>query len=105
VTPERDERLRAEGRRQADHAISWDTTCVGCAGRLDGLYAERCAGADDAVRAVVADLRAAYAETGDEAFLRAVAVATSHAAQPAQIAAADTADPIGGTAMHSDVEP
>jgi hypothetical protein len=49
---------RAQGRREADNAITWDTTCVGCAARLDGLYAERCAGMDDAVRGIEAALRA-----------------------------------------------
>jgi hypothetical protein len=50
-------RARAEGRREADHAITWDTTCVGCAGRLDALIAERHEGADEAARLVVAELR------------------------------------------------
>jgi hypothetical protein len=54
--PERDERLRAEGRAQADNAISWHTTCVGCAGRLDSLIAERHEGADEAARLIVAEL-------------------------------------------------
>lgn len=28
----------------ANSAITWNTTCLGCADSLDGLYAERCAG-------------------------------------------------------------
>lgn len=41
------EQARAEGRQEANNAITWDTSCLGCADRLDGLYAERVAGARD----------------------------------------------------------
>ncbi|MGX6605637.1 hypothetical protein ACWKSP_26415 [Micromonosporaceae bacterium Da 78-11] len=84
--PDRDERLRAEGRRQANHAITWDVTCIGCADRLDRLYEERCAGVDEAVARIVADLRAAYTNTGNRALLHAVAVALGHATKPAETA-------------------
>jgi hypothetical protein len=55
--PERDERLRAEGRRQADNAITWDVTCIGCAGRLDALIAERHAGAQEAAGWIISEFR------------------------------------------------
>lgn len=45
--------LRAEGRREADGAILWNTTCIGCAKQLDTLYAERVAGAEDVLGDVV----------------------------------------------------
>lgn len=81
---ELDELLRAEGRRQADNALNWDTTCIGCAGRLDRLYAERWEGAKDACRAIAAALRAAYAETGDHSLMQAVTIVQAYATQAAQ---------------------
>lgn len=76
--PERDEQLRAEGRRQANNAIDWNTTCVGCAERLDGLYAERMAGYDEALRDVELAL-SDPAAAGD-----ALRVVRRMLAQPAQ---------------------
>jgi hypothetical protein len=38
------EPLLAAGRCQADNALNWHTTCIGCSGRMDNLYAERAAG-------------------------------------------------------------
>jgi hypothetical protein len=67
--PGRDEKLRAEGRRQADNALEWHTTCIGCADHLDGLYAERWAGARDACRDLERALRAEYERTGDRGLL------------------------------------
>jgi hypothetical protein len=43
------EQARTEGRREANNAITWGTSCLGCADRLDGLYAERVAGARDMI--------------------------------------------------------
>lgn len=37
----------SEGLRRADNAINWQTSCLGCADRLDGLYAERCRGHEE----------------------------------------------------------
>lgn len=97
--PERDERLRAEGRREADDAINWNTSCIGCAGRLDSLYAERSAGAEGTARFIAAEIRGLYSVLGDRALLEAVAIAERHAlggpvstesAQGARNAVADT---------------
>lgn len=52
------EQARAEGRREANNAITWNTSCLGCADRLDGLYAERVAGARDMAREIDRLLRA-----------------------------------------------
>lgn len=37
----------SEGLRRADNAINWQTACLGCADKLDGLYAERCRGHEE----------------------------------------------------------
>lgn len=73
---------RVAGRREADDAIMWDTTCIGCAGRLTDLYAERCAGNLEAAQRIEAALRAAFAETGDRTLLHAVAIARAYAGRP-----------------------
>jgi hypothetical protein len=93
------EAARVGGRREADNALDWHTSCLGCAGRLDSLYAERVAGADDAVRGIVEDLRAAYAETRDRAYLHAVAIALSHGTQAAENSAAATVVRDGGSVL------
>ncbi len=50
--------IRADERRRMDAAFNWDTSCLGCADRLDGLIAERAAGARD----VLLDVERAMAE-------------------------------------------
>jgi hypothetical protein len=90
------EAARVGGRREADNALDWHTSCLGCAGRLDSLYAERVAGADDAVRGIVEDLRAAYEQTRDRAYLHAVVIALSHGTQPAETSVEPVALPNGG---------
>jgi hypothetical protein len=74
--PERDEQLRAEGRAQANNAITWNTSCIGCAGRLDSLYAERVAGGADMLGDVV-DLLTAQGLDDAVAAVRAYAVRNS----------------------------
>lgn len=74
----RDQALISIGRHQANSAINWDTSCLGCADRLDRLYAERCAGAEDAARAIEVALRAAYAQSGDRALLEAAAIVRAY---------------------------
>lgn len=37
----------SEGLRRADNAINWQTSCLGCADRLDGLIAERARGYEE----------------------------------------------------------
>lgn len=64
--PDRDEQLRVEGRRQANNAIDWNTTCVGCADRLDNLIAERATGAVDALREAIKIVELAGPDSGLE---------------------------------------
>jgi hypothetical protein len=73
------EAARAEGRREANNAITWNTSCIGCAKRLDQMYAERVAGYEEAARFIADELKAAYDASGDPALLDAVAIARRHA--------------------------
>ncbi len=70
-----EEAIRADERRRMDHALDWDTTCFGCADRLDALIAERHAGQEEAARDIIARLKALYAHDGDRAHLVGVAIA------------------------------
>lgn len=94
--PESDERLRVEGRRQADSAILWDTTCVGCAARMDALAAECLPRASDVVWDVAARLRAAYDATGNLEALRVAELVEEYAVAPAQRNAQLTEGPTEG---------
>lgn len=85
MSADRDELLRAEGRRQADNAVLWGVSCVGCADRLDGLIAERAAGGVEAARSIAARLRAQFAAGGGMVWLEAAAVADTYAEDGAQI--------------------
>lgn len=82
--PDRDERLRAEGRSQADNAITWGTSCLGCADRLDGLIAERHAGAEETAREIEAELWAHFDRTGDPGVREAAAVVRAYIARGLQ---------------------
>jgi hypothetical protein len=73
------ERARAEGRREANNAITWNTSCLGCAEQLDSLYAERVAGGMEIASFIAAEIRVLYAETGDRALLEAADIAKRHA--------------------------
>lgn len=75
---------RVEGRREADNAITWGTSCVGCADRLDGLIAERHAGADEAARNIEADLMAHFDRTRDPGVREAAAVVRAYIARGLQ---------------------
>lgn len=70
------EAARAEGRREANNAISWDTTCIGCANRMDSVVV---------LDAILDDLQAAQAVhngTSREAWSQALAIVRKHAGQP-----------------------
>jgi hypothetical protein len=56
------ERIFAAGLRAADHAIGWNTTCLGCAERMDNLYDERCAGYREGRAAAAEKIRARKAD-------------------------------------------
>jgi hypothetical protein len=82
--PDRDERLRAEGRRQADNAINWGTACLGCADRLDSQITERHAGADEAAREIEAEIMAHFDRTGDSGVREAATLVWAYIARGLQ---------------------
>jgi hypothetical protein len=100
------EQARTEGRREADNAINWTTSCIGCAKQLDSLYAERSAGAEETARFIAAEIRGLYSTSGDRALLEAVAIAerhalghpvSTHSAQEARNAVPDSPSRQGGS--------
>jgi hypothetical protein len=98
--PDHDEKLRAEGRAQADNALEWHTTCVGCAQRLDDLYAERWAGAQDACRDLERALMAEYERTGDRSLLFPLGLVRAYASGATQ-SPVDASEPLPGGLGHS----
>jgi hypothetical protein len=77
-------RFRAQGRAQADNAITWGTSCVGCANQLDDLAAEYFAGQRFGERRI--------ADLIDEAFalLDELVPAVGEASGPGQLALTPT---------------
>lgn len=69
---------RTEGRAEANAAIDWQTSCLGCAGRMTDLARERAEGGQETAALIVAELRRLHATLGDPVLLHAVDAALGH---------------------------
>jgi hypothetical protein len=54
------------GRRQADNALNWQTTCLGCAARLDKSYADFSSGEESGYRNALRILEQAEVRPADD---------------------------------------
>lgn len=98
--PTRDERMRNEGRRQANDAIDWGTSCVACAARLTDYRAQFEAGYAAAAEDIARALEATAADSvSPSTALYCAGIARNHAVRPA-VRAVGASGCLAGTPDH-----